>query len=141
MQHRDLKLENILMNYGVPKISDFELSVHVKLAFLHRKTICGSPVYFSPEMIANNRYNRKADIWCLGIVFYEILCGYFPFDFKDEEDFAQITEGNIKALPPNLSKSAHDLLWAMLEVDSDERLDANAVLEHPFLAETESEGI
>ncbi len=51
VQHRDMKLENILMTFGVPKITDFELSVYTRLPFLARKTLCGSPAYFSPEMI------------------------------------------------------------------------------------------
>ena len=79
IQHRDLKLENVLMSFGQPKIADFELAVYVRLPFIPRKTICGSPAYFSPEMIATCRYNKKADIWCLGIIFYEMICGKFPF--------------------------------------------------------------
>ena len=117
---------------GLPKISDFELAVNVKFQFLKRKTICGSPVYFSPEMIANSRYNKKADIWCLGIIFYEILCGKFPFELKDAQDFSEITSGNMKPFPEELDPSAKDLLAAMLEVDSDERLDAESVLEHAY---------
>lgn len=74
------------MNCGVPKITDFELSVQTKVAFICRRTICGSPAYFSPEMIKTKKYNRKADIWCLGIIFYEVLCGYFPFDISNHKD-------------------------------------------------------
>ena len=104
----------------------------MKFQFLKRKTICGSPVYFSPEMIANSRYNKKADIWCLGIIFYEILCGKFPFELKDAQDFSEITSGNMKPFPEELAPYAKDLSAAMLEVDSDERLDAESVLEHAY---------
>ena len=86
-------------------------------------------------MIAHSRYNKKADIWCLGIIFYEILCGKFPFELKDTEDFSQITSGNIKPFPEDIDPLAKDLLEAMLEVDSDERLDAQLVLEHPYFQE------
>ena len=70
------------MVFGTPKISDFELSVYTRVSFLPRKTICGSPAYFSPEMVHAGRYDKRTDIWCLGIIFYEVLCGYFPFYLK-----------------------------------------------------------
>lgn len=76
----------------MPKISDFDLSTFIKRSFLQRKTICGSPAYFSPEMINKNSYNMKADVWSLGIIFYEVLCGYFPFKFQNYEDLSTIME-------------------------------------------------
>lgn len=84
------------MIFGVPKISDFDLSVRTLTNFFPRKTICGSPAYFSPEMIISKKYNKKADIWCLGIIFYEVLCGYFPFKVQDENDMKNIVLGKMK---------------------------------------------
>jgi len=68
--------------YDLPKISDFDLAVQLDESMKNtRKTVCGSPAYFSPEMITKCPYSFKSDIWCLGIIFYEILCGYFPFKY------------------------------------------------------------
>ena len=80
------------MNCGVPKITDFQLSIWSKVPFFPRTTLCGSPAYFSPEMIRTQKYNRKADIWCLGIIFYEVLCGYHPFDITHYQDLKSIAE-------------------------------------------------
>ena len=96
IHHRDIKLENILLNCGVPKITDFELSVYTRLDFFPRETMCGSPAYFCPEMIEKQRYNKKADIWCLGIVFYELLCGYFPFEVSQYFDPKNIADWKIR---------------------------------------------
>lgn len=99
IQHRDLKLENIMMSLSVPKITDFELAVYTKLPFVQRRTMCGSPAYFSPEMVEKHKYNKKADIWCLGIIFYELLCGYFPFDLQTIEDINNIAKKDILPMP------------------------------------------
>lgn len=140
VQHRDLKLENIMMALGVPKIGDFELALYVKLEFIKRKNVCGSPVYYSPEMITNKGYNKKADVWCLGIIFYEITCGYFPFELKDFDDLQKITKGHRRTMPSSLNPSACQLLEAMLNIDSSRRLDIGQVLSHPFFQILEDSG-
>lgn len=84
--------------------------------------MCGSPAYFCPEMIEKQRYNKKADIWCLGIVFYEMMCGYFPFDLQDYEDLKNITQKEIKAFPLNFNKLAMELITKMLCKDCENRI-------------------
>ena len=135
MHHRDIKLENILLSYGVPKITDFELSVYTKLDFFPRKTICGSPAYFCPEMIQKQRYNKKADIWSLGIVFYELLCGYFPFDVEVYSDIQNIHHQNMKEFPISISKEGANLISQMLCKDSEERITIEDVLSHSYFKE------
>lgn len=79
------------MCYELPKISDFDLAAfQSENSTESRRTICGSPVYFSPEMITKCPYTFKADIWSLGIIFYELLCGYFPFKYSDMKDIEAI---------------------------------------------------
>jgi len=46
------------------------------------KTIVGSPIYMAPEILGGKAYNSKADIWSLGILLYELLYGYCPFEAK-----------------------------------------------------------
>lgn len=65
-------------------------------------------------MIEKHRYNKKADIWCLGIIFFEFLCGYFPFEYNNLEDINHIGIKQIKDFPEDLSKEAVDLIQAML---------------------------
>ncbi|GLJ43271.1 hypothetical protein SUGI_0898430 [Cryptomeria japonica] len=79
--HRDLKPENLLLDgKGTLKVSDFGLSVlHQKDAIL--STTCGSPNYVAPEIIVHENYDgAAADIWSCGVILFEMLAGFSPFD-------------------------------------------------------------
>uniref|UniRef100_A0A0D9VCW2 non-specific serine/threonine protein kinase n=1 Tax=Leersia perrieri TaxID=77586 RepID=A0A0D9VCW2_9ORYZ len=78
--HRDLKPENLLLdNQGDLKVSDFGLSVLRKPGqFL--STSCGSPCYVAPEVIQHKSYDgAAADVWSCGVILFELLAGYLPF--------------------------------------------------------------
>lgn len=79
--HRDIKLENILIKNDTYKIADFGWSV--KNLEEKRDTFCGTLNYVSPEMISGETYNEKADNWAIGILAYELLVGYSPFNGCD----------------------------------------------------------
>ncbi|KAG8510180.1 Aurora kinase C [Galemys pyrenaicus] len=77
--HRDIKPENLLLGYrGEVKIADFGWSVHTPS--LRRKTMCGTLDYLPPEMIEGRTYNETVDLWCMGVLCYELLVGNPPFE-------------------------------------------------------------
>ena len=78
--HRDLKLENLLMDYDKTiRIVDFGLSNTYKQEE-RLKTACGSPCYAAPEMIAGQKYDGlSVDIWSCGVILFALICGYLPF--------------------------------------------------------------
>ncbi|KAF9662658.1 hypothetical protein SADUNF_Sadunf18G0077100 [Salix dunnii] len=82
--HRDLKPENLLLDgKGNLKVSDFGLCALHKTASM-LTTTCGSPFYIAPELIARKSYEgAAADIWSCGVILFELLSGYLPFDERD----------------------------------------------------------
>ena len=47
------------------------------------KTMLGSPIYMAPEVLRGEDYSIKADIWSLGVILFEMLYGYCPYDAKN----------------------------------------------------------
>ena len=130
--HRDLKPENLLLTKDhLLKIIDFGLSNYFENEFL--STPCGSPCYASPEMIAGKKYNGfKIDIWSSGIILYAMLCGFLPFEDKDNEIlFEKILECKI-IFPNFISKEAKDLIKKILVTDPDKRINISEIKKHPF---------
>ncbi|KAF3329642.1 CBL-interacting serine/threonine-protein kinase 21-like protein [Carex littledalei] len=84
--HRDLKPENLLLdNNGNLKLSDFGLSILQKPSKL-LLTSCGSPSYVAPEVVIMHRSydGAAADIWSCGVILFEMLSGYLPFEDRNQ---------------------------------------------------------
>ena len=133
--HRDLKPENLLLtNEHLLKIIDFGLSNYFHEGQKNLlSTPCGSPCYASPEMVAGKKYNGfKIDIWSSGIILYAMLCGYLPFEDKDNEVlFEKILECKL-VFPKYISKNAKDLMKKILVTDPDKRITIPEIKKHPF---------
>ena len=130
--HRDLKPENLLLSRDLTlKIIDFGLSNYFDKKLL--STPCGSPCYASPEMVSGNKYNGfKIDIWSTGIILYAMLCGYLPFEDKDNDVlFSKILKCKLD-LPRHLSDDSKDLIRRILVTDPDKRITIKEIKRHPF---------
>jgi len=92
---RDLKPENILVgNDGYPKLCDFGFA---KFVLGRAMTLCGTPEYVAPEVIAHGGYDRMVDWWALGILTFELVTGSTPFADEDEDAPPVVIFCNIKA--------------------------------------------
>jgi serine/threonine protein kinase len=61
-----------------------------------RKTICGTQAYLAPEMVGRKPHNAKVDLWCLGVLCYEFLYGYPPFEHDNQQvQQARITDEDV----------------------------------------------
>ncbi|XP_030639765.1 MAP kinase-interacting serine/threonine-protein kinase 2b [Chanos chanos] len=168
MAHRDLKPENILCEHehkiSPVKICDFDLGSGIKLnsdsspiSTPELLTPCGSAEYMAPEVVeAFNEeasiYDKRCDLWSLGVILYIMLSGYPPFVGRCGSDcgwelgepchacqntlFESIQEGKYEFPEKewaHISPGAKDLISKLLVRDAKSRLSAAQVLQHPWV--------
>jgi len=131
ISHQDFKPENVCYDPITQeiKILDFGLSLvdgEATISWL------GSPLYMAPEVHERKPYNRfKADIWSLGVSFYEILTGDTPFtDCTDIDDLTNrlLYDPDPIYIPAYVSPGASFLLKRMLTRDPKERISLQMVM-------------
>merc|ERR1712038_1164017 len=177
--HRDLKPENVLSsgngdNFLPIKLCDFDLcsAVYQTITTPKLQSPVGSVEYMAPEVVEafafdmdifdydsiddepmELTYDKKCDLWSLGIIAYILLCGYLPFSGSCGEDcgwadrgeecsecqhllFQSIKSGHL-VFPEkhwsSVSKEAKDLITKLLVRDASQRLDATSILNHPWI--------
>ena len=60
-------------------------------------SICGTPLYSSPELLKKRKYTEKVDTWAIGVMLYEMLVGLTPFHSHEMRDLiAKINDGRYK---------------------------------------------
>ncbi|NXJ85785.1 DCLK3 kinase, partial [Trogon melanurus] len=139
--HRDLKPENLLVQHNADKsttlkLADFGLAKQVTKPIF---TVCGTPTYVAPEILAEKGYGLEVDMWAAGVILYILLCGFPPFrsQDRDQEELFQIIQlGHYEFLSPywdNISAAAKDLITRLLIVDPQKRYTARQVLQHPWI--------
>ncbi|KAF1942800.1 camp-dependent protein kinase A [Clathrospora elynae] len=137
--YRDLKPENLLLDrHGHLKITDFGFAKEVPDITW---TLCGTPDYLAPEVVASKGYNKSVDWWSLGILIFEMLCGFTPFwdGGSPMKIYENILKSRVK-YPPYIHPDAHDLLQKLITPDLTKRLGnlhggSKDVMNHPWFAE------
>ncbi len=127
MIHRDVKPANILFHVnGNPKLTDFGIakSMEVDSDLTLDGSAVGSPYYLSPEQAQNKPVDGRADIYSLGIIFYEMLTGRKPFrsDSHIETILSHVTD-ELPPLPPELVLF-EEALELMTAKDPDDRFSS-----------------
>ncbi|CAK66434.1 unnamed protein product (macronuclear) [Paramecium tetraurelia] len=130
--HRDIKLENILLEGLTPKLIDFGFSTSFPID-KKVKMFCGTPSYMAPEIVTRQEYRGdKSDVWALGVVLFSMLQGVFPFKGDtDQELYTRIQSGEFIIIH-DISKEAIALLYGMLTIDPDERPTVVELLNYPW---------
>jgi len=143
--HRDIKAGNILLDSaGNAKLGDFGVSAESLGTETGFYSVIGTPFWMSPEVISKSKYNKKTDIWSLGITAIEMAEGEPPYShihpyramFKIQKDPPQgLTE------PEKWSHEFNHFVQRCLTVDPKSRPNAKELLLDPFIRNNKGESI
>lgn len=116
--HRDIKLDNILIEEGSRQVKLIDFGFSVIVSPLQKlKVFCGTPSYMCPEIVRKRDYEGKpVDMWALGILLYVMLTGVFPFKGTDEKDlYAKIIRGQYRNSHEALCADARRIISRLLD--------------------------
>jgi|MDSY01.2.fsa_nt_gb CRP-like cAMP-binding protein len=111
--HRDLKPESLCLDRrGYPKLVDFGLA---KVCNGKTFTVCGTSDYLSPEVVTSEGHDSGVDLWALGVLIFELVCGETPFTSPDlmhkyETIVSRDYSWNIATASPSLKSIVGELL-------------------------------
>lgn len=126
--HRDLSLQNVMLDAKLDvRLVDFGLCAHIDNTTL-RSTFCGTPKFASPEMVLGKKYlGPSVDVWSLGVIFFYMLSGTFPFSSVLEIITCQYT------IPGILPREFIPLFRKIFIADPEHRATTGHILYHRLL--------
>lgn len=140
--HRDIKGANVLVAHnGILKIADFGATMMLsgqKTMTEDGKQIQGTPYWMAPEVIKQEAYGRKADIWSLGMTVLEMATAKHPWQSFTNK-FAAMTEiasgSSLPEIPAALSPQCKDFMSRCIQRDVSKRARSEELLKHPWFAQ------
>ena len=131
--HRDIKPENVLLGDGlVAKLTDFGWSNYMQ-EDEKRTTVCGTPIYLAPEIMEEKPHDEAVDLWCIGVLLFELVTANPPFLGNDLDTLKE----NVLKLkinwPKDINVDAKNLIMKILKLDPKQRLPLEDMMKHPFI--------
>ncbi|KAH7039709.1 kinase-like domain-containing protein [Microdochium trichocladiopsis] len=142
--YRDLKPENILLDAnGHIALCDFGLSKANLTKNDTTNTFCGTTEYLAPEVLLDEAgYTKMVDFWSLGVLVFEMCCGWSPFYAEDTQQmYKNIAFGKVRFPRDTLSQEGRNFVKGLLNRNPKHRLgaidDAEELMRHPFFNDIE----
>lgn len=133
--HRDIKPENILMKErGHAKLCDFGFCAPYGNDVV-RQTMCGTTEYLPPEIIGREDQNDKVDIWCLGVLLYEMTHSKTPFEGQNIHMLQFQQKRHAVAFKPELNSQLRTIIERCLEFEPQARPTAEQILSFPIFSQ------
>lgn len=120
---RDLKPDNIVIDEkGHAMLTDFGLSKEEVAGVKAAKSFCGSIAYLAPEILKRQGHGHSVDIYGLGVLLYEMLCGLPPFYHRDRDTLFRNIETSRLRVPAHVTAVASSLVQSLMQRDPAQRL-------------------
>ncbi|KAH8695386.1 putative camp-dependent protein kinase-like protein [Talaromyces proteolyticus] len=146
--YRDLKPENILLDAnGHIALCDFGLSKANLTQNDTTNTFCGTTEYLAPEVLLDEQgYTKMVDFWSLGVLVFEMCCGWSPFYAEDTQQmYKNIAFGKVRFPRDALSTEGRNFVKGLLNRNPKHRLgakdDAKELMAHPFFHDVDWEAL
>lgn len=146
--YRDLKPENILLDAtGHVALCDFGLSKADLRPDELTTTFCGTTEYLAPEILLDEQgYSKIVDFWSLGVLLFEMCCGWSPFYAEDTQQmYKNICFGKIRFPKGVINEDGKQFVKGLLNRNPKHRLgaqrDAAELKEHPFFSNIDWEAL
>jgi len=138
--HRDLKPHNILINNNKEiKLADFGFAREFKDTLIS-ETICGSPLYMAPEILNNDKYNIKSDLWSLGVILYQMIMKQHPYYAQNIVNLRILINKNEKIkLNININSDCKKLIEELLQKDYNQRIEWDDLYNNKWIYNINSE--
>ncbi|CAM1506970.1 Fc.00g066110.m01.CDS01 [Cosmosporella sp. VM-42] len=140
--YRDLKPENILLDAnGHIALCDFGLSKANLTKNDTTNTFCGTTEYLAPEVLLDESgYTKMVDFWSLGVLVFEMCCGWSPFYAEDTQQmYKNIAFGKVRFPRDTLSQEGRNFVKGLLNRNPKHRLgatdDAEELKRHAFFGD------
>jgi len=137
IMHRDIKPSNILLMKNIAKLGNFGVAKALNSNLKHAKTMVATPQYLAPEIIEKHNYSFEADIWSLGVTFFQLMNLTYPYEGNtDEEMQKNIVAGKRKEISNSNSYDPKfvELINKMLSKRPEERPPASEILDNSIIS-------
>lgn len=133
--HRDLKPANILLKAGSCKLSDFGFAKSLAAEETVMKSIVGTPLYMSPQILKKAKYTAKSDLWSIGLIYYEMLHGRTPWPANNEIELINGIYHKKILFATGVSDESKDFIRRCLEIYEEDRISWEEAFNHKLLLE------
>ena len=143
LMHRDIKPANILFHKGTVKVADFGFAKMVDDVEKDAKkphSLLGTPLYMAPQILNDEKYCTKCDIWSTGVLFYEILFNKLPWTASSVPSLYSNIKSKPLLFPKAVSAETKDLITRMLKIKEEDRITWREVYDHPCLRKFDVSG-